>query len=208
MKRLLILLLIVVCGVAARAKDTDFNTWTAITAKVKIAKGLSASGTLDYRTRQDASSTDWLAFRTAINYQALPHFSVGGGYELQLLYRNGWNNRHRYQVQIGENLTAGRFDLSLRERFQHTIDSGDNDFVLRTRAQAKYKATDLLRPYASVEFHNSLNSGDGFDINFVRYIVGLEFKLNKTTSIAPYYCLNTYDKQNRHTAAIDINFNF
>ena len=107
MKRIVTLLLIAVCSVAVRAKDTDFNTWTIITAKVNIAKGLSVSGTLDYRTRQDASSTDWWAFRTAVNYQALPHFSVGGGYELQLLYRNGWNNRHRYQVQIGENFTAG-----------------------------------------------------------------------------------------------------
>ena len=208
MKRIVTLLLIAVCSVAVRAKDTDFNTWTIITAKVNIAKGLSVSGTLDYRTRQDASSTDWWAFRTAVNYQALPHFSIGGGYELQLLYRNGWNNRHRYQVQIGENFTAGRFDFSLRERFQHTIDSGSNDYVLRTRAQAKYKATDLLRPYVSVEPFNSMNKGDGFDFNFVRYIAGLEFKLNKTTSIAPYYCLNSYDNQNRHTAAIDINFNF
>ena len=209
MKKLTVFLFLTLFYSFVNAKDSDFTTWTNWTANVKLCDKVSVAGTLEYRTKDSASQTDRWNFLSAVTYKLLPYFNIGAGYELQLLQNNShWNNRHRYQVSLGENFSAGRFSFTFRERFQHTIDSGDNDFQLRTRAQVKFKACELARPYTYVEFFNSLNKGNSFDLLHTRCFFGTELKINSVVSVSPYYGLCIYEDKLKHVAGVDFNFYF
>lgn len=187
----------------------DFGTWTnwsvdyAATDKIELAAGM------EYRTTDNASETDRWAFNGGITYNPLKHLSVEGVYEFHHRNRSGvWKNRHRYNLAAIGSLKAGRWNFSLRERFQHTIESGESELRLRSRLQAKFKATNKISPYASIEMYNSLHSGEKFDITRMRYRAGFDFKIADNVSTDIYYLFNAEDGANKNIAGLDIAFHF
>ena len=166
----------------------DFGTWTnwsvdyAATDKIELAAGM------EYRTTDNASETDRWAFNGGITYNPLKHLSVEGVYEFHHRNRSGvWKNRHRYNLAAIGSLKAGRWNFSLRERFQHTIESGESELRLRSRLQAKFKATNKISPYASI---------------------GFDFKIADNVSTDIYYLFNAEDGANKNIAGLDIAFHF
>jgi long-subunit fatty acid transport protein len=112
-------------------------------------------------------------------------------------YADYWGLRHRFNVSATASQSFGNLTLSLRERWQYTYRpettvqryytangteadehtySGKGKNVWRNRLQAKYKLSNMFRPYANVETYMS----NGWDK--IRYAVGTELRLNKQHS--------------------------
>ena len=120
-------------------------------------------------------------------------------------YVKYWGIRHRFNVSLTGNVDIGDFNVSLRERWQYTYrpsktvaeryDYDDEEMdgkektyngkgknVLRSRLQVEYsKKSFPLKPFASVELHNS------WPVEKVRFIVGAEWKVTKQSTIGLNY---------------------
>ena len=120
-------------------------------------------------------------------------------------YVKYWGIRHRFNVSLTGNVDLGDFNVSLRERWQYTYrpsktvperyDYDDEEMdgkektyngkgknVLRSRLQVGYsKKSFPLKPFASVELHNS------WPVEKVRFIVGADWKVTKQSTIGLNY---------------------
>ncbi len=117
-----------------------------------------------------------------------------------------WAPRHRFNVSLTlDKKLFGDFRFSLRERWQYTyrpeytvserwkyLDnaydgkektySGKGKNVLRSRLQVEYDKKGLaFTPYANVELFNA------WDVQKVRYNVGLDWKLSNQHSLGAFY---------------------
>lgn len=125
-----------------------------------------------------------------------------------------WNSRHRVFVSLTLQKKFGNIEMSLREQWQYNhrlsttttrkgtkymLDDWDeetisietdsvsskNSHLLRSRLQAQYDKKGVAwKPFASIEMYNG---GSRFDIQKMRYTVGLEYKITKQHSVEAYY---------------------
>ena len=66
----------------------------------------------------------------------------------------------------------------------------ENDHILRSRLKLGVdKKGWAFSPFVSAEFHNSLNSGQDFNLEKVRTAIGTEYKINKHNEISLAYVL-------------------
>lgn len=120
-------------------------------------------------------------------------------------YADYWGSRHRFNVSLTfDKKLFGDFRFSLRERWQYTYRPSQNvtrwsylnnayestpheydgkgKNVLRSRLQIEYDKKGLaVTPYANVELFNAWN------IEKVRYHVGLDWKVAKKHSLGIFY---------------------
>ena len=106
---------------------------------------------------------------------------IAAGYEVH--YRNrgeaGWKFRHRYHFDGTLSTRVHRLKVSLRERFQHTFDSNNDELRWRSRVKLAYDIPKCkIEPYASVEMYNGLNRGEKFDVQRMRYRGGVVLPLS------------------------------
>ena len=136
---------------------------------------------MEWRTKDDLNKTDRWGLDVGGSYSVLPFLKVAAGYEIH--YRNrgesGWKFRHRYHFDGTLSTRVQRLKLSLRECFQHTFDSGGDEFLWRSRAKLAYDIPKCkIEPYASVEMYNGLNRGERFDVQRMRYRGGVVLPLS------------------------------
>lgn len=101
--------------------------------------------------------------------------------------------------------------MSLRERFQHTLD-GDDENELRLRSRVKL-AYDLPRsgvePYASVEAFNGLACGEQFRVTRLRYRGGAQFPLVGSWDGELFYIYqDDRGKKGRHVLGVKCVYRF
>lgn len=139
-----------------------------------------------------------------------------------------WSPRHRWYGSLAGSVDAGRWTFSLRERYQIThaplqyvpkyradgkrltdeAEEGDTEQFLRSRLQAKYNIRHCpFTPSASIELHNDLVNT--FQLDQVRYVVGGDWKLNKSSSLN-FHCRyeQRKDKDNGIVVLIGYNLSF
>ncbi len=202
-----------------QAQSDDFGLWTGLEVKKSIVKGLDLSAEGEYRLRNDWKDTERWSVGTSLSYRMLPFLKAAVGYTYLKVNRpetttakgniipEYWSPRHRFNASLTGNVKAGRFEFSLRERYQVTHrealsvpkisgkngSAKDNEeissktkTVLRSRLQAEYNIRKCpLAPYASVEIYNSMDR-DG-KLDKTRYTAGTAIKLNKHNAIDVYY---------------------
>jgi len=220
-KKGLLCLLGFFCCMGIEARD-DFGSLLSASVSKKIIKGLHISFEEEFRTRSDFSEIERFSHDLELSYKPLNFLKMGGAYNL-INYnhdKKGWEIRHRYYFYATGSLNAGRFTLSLRERFQSTKRQGVKEtatranpkLYLRSRLKADYNIRkSKFTPYASVELFNTLNNPVKNDINQWRSTAGVEYKLNKKSALELYYrYTNYYDDEDidRHLFCIGYAFKF
>ena len=126
-----------------RAQRPDFTTWLNVGAEYELKKsGFTLESGLEWRTKDHFRQTDRVGWNVDGSYQLLSWLKVGMGYELHLrnLDEEEWGFRHRYKLQaILSARVWSRLKVSLREKFQHTLDGDEeNELRLRTRLKLAY----------------------------------------------------------------------
>lgn len=208
------LLLLVLTAFAAGAQEL----WTSAALKKSFGKSWGADAEIEYRTHNHLSSSERLTFGISGEYK-YRWLKVDAGYKymhghtLEETTRKGniippyWIGRHRVYASLTGKLKLGRFELSLRERYQFTHRLGKwvpkyasdgetqksdewvspkDKHMLRSRIAAEYNIRkSRFTPFASVELYNDLSSS--FGVEKIRYTVGSEFKINKKNRLELFY---------------------
>lgn len=172
-------------------QEADYTTWAKMKVEYKVRKRLDVSTGLEWRTKNNLSMTDRWGLDVEAKYYLLPCLKIGTGYEIH--YRNrgeeGWKFRHRYHMDGTVSGQWLRWKFSLRERFQHTFNSEEKEFRLRSRLKMAYDiARCKLEPYVSVEMYNGLGKSEHFDIKRMRYRGGVSFPLAESWEAEAFYC--------------------
>lgn len=226
MKRLLLAILIL-AALPTMAQDQDFGLDLTLATDIKVDKRWSLGIEGEMISRNDCKTIDRWSLGLETSYKATDWLKLTAGYQLQynnyqekIKYQSSgdlktwrpsyWKEAYRFYASATFSTTVGRFDLSLRERWQYTlrpestqdrydfVDKAWEDqlietrhkHVLRSRAKVEYNIPKCkIDPYASVELYN------GWELDKTRYIVGLEWKIRKAHIIDLYYRYDNMGKQ-------------
>lgn len=207
----LLVAVLFIAPVTLCAQDRDFTTWASTGFKYKVKPAFTLSGKLEWRTKDDLNKTDRWGLDVGGSYSVLPFLKVAAGYEIH--YRNrgesGWKFRHRYHFDGTLSTRVQRLKLSLRERFQHTFDSGGDEFLWRSRAKLAYDIPKCkIEPYASVEMYNGLNRGERFDVQRMRYRGGVVLPLSSDWEADVFYCRQWESKARKDIVGVACTYSF
>ena len=228
MKKILLLVATIAISVGAVAQeftpsyyessDSDLQGRFKVAMGIPISEKVSLTWGEQLRTKDMFRSVDKILSSLSVAYTPWMFLEVGTEYALENEWigemhggpKKKWETRHRWNIDITEKLTAGRFELSLRERVRMVFSSEDtNKYVepnpfttLRTRLKAAYKNPSRWKPYTYVEVYTTLNAPKRVEnclrdplerdnyINRVRLVLGSELKINDKHKMDFHYMLN------------------
>ena len=150
--------------------DPEFGARLSASVDKKLAKGLHLN--LEEEIRFDNNFKLFNRFHTTfgITYKLHPNIKFGAGYALINLYNSDnssfKSSRHRFMVDATGSLRFGDWRLSLKERFQATVRTGNMNLyqnprtmlTLKSRLKLQYKGWHGIEPYAYIEMRNTLNA--------------------------------------------------
>lgn len=206
--------------------------WTSADVEKNFGKKWGVGVEVEYRTHDRLKSTERVTFSASGEYKHR-YFKVDAGYKFMMNHseteytKKGnvippyWIDKHRAWIGATGKLKLGRFELSLRERYQFTHRDGKtvpkfasdgitpkpdevilakDKHILRSRIACDWNIRKSpFTPFASVELYDNL--GYRFDLEKVRYTVGSEYKINKKNRVELFYryvqgCSDKSDKGN------------
>ena len=245
MKKLLLTALAAFMMLPAVAQsDTETGLWTSAEVQKKLSKQWNIAAEAEYRLREDFGATDRWTIAASATYKPLKWLKIDAGYKFMRVLNddetswkdNGvdpnkwtpawWCTKHRLFASVTGQWRTGRFDLSLRERWQYTyrpettVDRYDIDddewedkakdgkaqHVLRSRLQAEYDIPKCkIDPYASIELYNAKGG-----LQKIRYTAGADWKLTKQHVVSAFYrYLDSHDDDpNMHIIGLGYKYKF
>jgi len=226
------------------AAQTDSGMEFSVEGTHKFSKNLSASIGAEIRTRDNFSAWDRGTLSLDAAYKLNSNLKISAGYsflydqnEEKITYNeeetpNTWRpsyfgHRHRFNVSLTGNVDIGKFNVSLRERWQYTLkpettrqryDFDEEEWedktirckaknVLRSRLQIEYNIRKCpITPFVSAELYNSMN------LEKEKFVAGIEWKINKKQSLDAFYRYQTNseddEEPNRHIIGVGYNIKF
>lgn len=135
--------LLFLCLAILFARADDFGIWTGVDASQNLGvKGLSAQAGLGFRANNDLRSVSRWSGNVGLSYSPLKHLKFGAGYTYIYAYKQPecanryrkdgttwsgynythpyWRSKNRFNLDVKGDLDLGRFNISLRERYQLT----------------------------------------------------------------------------------------
>ena len=138
-KHALTLLLLLLCTIVrAQSTGDDFGIWYTLGAQKKLSQQLSISLEGEYRTRNNARTTDRWTIEAAAAWKPNRNLKIEGGYKFideqrqeKISYTTTpinlkhwrpsyYHIRHRVFLGAEASIQIQRFTISLRERWQYT----------------------------------------------------------------------------------------
>lgn len=193
------------------AQNADNGLWTSLEVKKKLKYGLAVSLQEEYKMRENFSNTDKLETTVDLSWKPLSYLKGGISY-CRIDYNHPANNnnpseywelRHRYIAYVMGSYEIGRFNLSLREKFQQTNrvgvvadkDKSNPTNILRSKFEVDYNIRKSpFTPYASVEVFYAFNEPNGIlnppatgMVTEVRSTIGVEYAINKRLAVDAGY---------------------
>ncbi len=227
MKKILLLVVTIAISVGAVAQeftptyyessDSDLQGRFKVAMDIPLSQKVKLTWGEQLRTKDSFRSVDKILSSLSVAYTPWKFLEVGTEYALVNEWQGKqdgsdirWRTKHRWNIDITEKLTAGRFELSLRERvrmefrgYKANKYTDPNPFTtLRTRLKAAYKNPSRWKPYAYVELYTTLNAPKRVEnclrdplerdnyINRVRIVLGSELKISDKHKMDFHYMLN------------------
>jgi len=150
--------------------DPELGARASFTLDKKLARGLHLRLDEEVRFDNNFSSFDRLHTTLSLRYKPVNNLRLGVGYALITPYSSSnsafKNIRHRMMVDASYGYRFGDWRLSLKERLQMTVRTGDfNEYqnpqmllALKSRLMLQYKGMQQLEPYGYVELRTPLNA--------------------------------------------------
>lgn len=239
------LLLAVAIPSGAQESSSETGLWISSEVQKKLSAQWSVSGEAEYRLRDNFGSTDRWTVALSTAYKPLSWLKLDAGYKLMRVLNPGeakwkdngvdmdkwtpawWCTKHRFFASATASLSLGRFDFSLRERWQFTYrpetttdryDVDDDEWeektkdskskhAFRTRLMAEYNIPKCkVDPFASMELYNQKGG-----LQKIRYTVGADWKLSKQHQLSLFYrYIDSKDSEepNMHVIGLGYKFKF
>ena len=227
MKKILLLVATITISLGAVAQeftpsyyessDSDLQGRFKVAMDIPLSQKVKLTWGEQLRTKDSFRSVDKILSSLSVAYTPWKFLEVGTEYAFVNEWQGKqhgsdirWRTKHRWNIDITEKLTAGRFELSLRERvrmefrgYEANKYTDPNPFTtLRTRLKAAYKNPSRWKPYAYVELYTTLNAPKRVEnclrdplerdnyINRVRIVLGSELKISDKHKMDFHYMLN------------------
>lgn len=171
MRHFLAILLLAACAVVVKAED--YGIWSGVEVSQNLGvKGLSADLGYDIRMNNHIKGVTRHSLNAGLAYSLTPNLKIGAAYSYIYSRSNWeredkyatddegnidydqwrgynythsfWRDKHRFVGYIKGDVDFGRFNLSLRERYQHTISSSTTTQKDKYRFNAVYNEDDEL----------------------------------------------------------------
>lgn len=241
-KRFILCTLLNILTIAVWAQSDDFGVWTNLDFKKKLFNGFDITAGGEFRTEDNSRKVERWGAEIGFDYVFSKGLKAEAGYNFiynHILERTTskgnivsayWTPRHRGYASLTADIDFGRFNLSLRERYQYTyrpersvskysssgtqkddeIIIGKSKSVIRTRPMIKYNIKRSgFKPYLSFELYNSIN--DNFSTDKTKLRVGTQYKLNKRHSFDFYYLFMNHsddDEPRGHVIGLGYTYTF
>lgn len=180
---------------------------------VPIGKSVNVQWSEQLRLGDNFGSVEKVVSSLGVDYKPLSFLKLGAEYCFVNEHDavEGWDIRHRLNLDVAGSYRAGRVKLSLRERVRlrfrsdsvNRFEKPDPFVTLRSRVKAAYDIRhSRWEPYAYAELYVTLNAPapvgnfktDAFShdnyINRVRLAVGTEYKIDKRNRLDFYYMVH------------------
>ena len=227
MKKILLLVVTIAISVGAVAQeftptyyessDSDLQGRFKVAMDIPLSQKVKLTWGEQLRTKDSFRSVDKILSSLSVAYTPWKFLELGTEYAFVNEWQGKqhgsdirWRTKRRWNIDITEKLTAGRFELSLRERVRMEFRGYEaNKYVepnpfttLRTRLKAAYKNPSRWKPYAYVELYTTLNAPKRVEnclrdplerdnyINRVRIVLGSELKISDKHKMDFHYMLN------------------
>jgi hypothetical protein len=218
MKKIFILVLASI-PFTGMAQSDDFGIYNSLDVVKTVSHRLKIDVGAEYRSHDNVKSTDRYSFGLSVDYKLSSWLSVGTGYDLlndnvDSPGENYWRKRHRLHFDFIDKLILGRMILSLRERWQYTYRPektiedqnvfvpGVGDNVLRSRIKLEYSTNTFVAPYVSVEMYN------GWRIEKMKYIAGVDLCISANDRIALYYMYQALNSSEQNINVIAVGYRY
>lgn len=206
--RLFSILIFILFTTIAMAQLDNKGVWSSVSVEKKVGE-IDWSAETELRTIYGVQLVDRWSLGLGADYRVNDYLKVALGYSLMNTLDSKYYNyqfRHRFNALATGRVKVDRFTFSLRERLQLTTkndskrirDDGSIDtyqinpaLVWRNRLQMEYNIRkSKFTPSLSAESSYELNNPDGNTFYKMRYILNVDYKINKRNTIALYTVLN------------------
>lgn len=199
----LLLSLMVVYSATAQdgsVTDRDFEIWSSASLSYKVSKVWKITLEEQLRLKTNASEIDQYFTEIGTEYELWKQFSIGLG--LRYSRKNdtkgniqGFEDRLRYNIDLGHKFAIERFDISNRLRFQSrnelgmTKEEGDiTNNRLRLKTSIAYNIKKWkLDPKFSAEIFRLFEEGEEEEFDKFRLTLGTGYDFKKFGKVGVFY---------------------
>ena len=193
------------------SEDGDLQGRFKVAMDIPISEKVKLTWGEQLRVKDSFGSMDKILSSLTVGYTPWNFLQLGTEYAFVNEKKgDDWRTKHRWNIDITEKATVGRFELSLRERvrmefrgYEANKYESPNPFTsLRTRLKVAYKNQSRWKPYTYVEVYATLNSPAKVEnylrdalardnyCNRVRLVFGSEMKINEKNKMDFHYMIN------------------
>jgi hypothetical protein len=192
------------------AQIKDFKLWSNIKLEVKILKKMSVEIEEELRLMDNVTQIDNYFTNVGFSYNFWNNFTFGGYY--RFIKKNElddrYSNIHRYYFDLEYDKSIGRWELTLRTRYQSAyknLYSSELGYRPENHSRNKFSlAYDIyrspLKPEIWFELYYQLNNSDGNVIDKMRIAPELSYSINKSSNIKVFFMIEKeYSVKNPET---------
>jgi hypothetical protein len=194
-----ILFVLVQSSLNAQKVIDDFGTWWGAEIRKTFAKDFRASLQAEYRLNENSSFTKNFYIAPAIQYAPLKWLYLNAGYRFDNRFQKEeryFNQRHRFNFDVGFTYELKRFDFEYRTRFQMQWEnyySNKIDYPLmfsRNKLSVTFKWPQLpLSTSAAGELWLPIQ--DNTELSKFRFVLAQEYRVTKKHRIQLRFVFQT-----------------
>lgn len=185
------------------AQNNDALLWTSIEVEKKFKSDITLKTEVGYRLYNNYQNIDKYYAELGISYKLNKYFRLLGQYRFvqkEKTFDHYFASRHRVSVGTKSGFKYKKFrfnwtckyQLKVFDDIEHNYGNTKLSSYNRNKFQVKYKTSSIkLFPYISYEFYIPLHAMSEYQyaIDTQRFLVGMEYKINKKNSFKLFYML-------------------
>ena len=196
-RKILVVMSFLLLSISAIGQEKDFGLWYEAAAEHKFSKKLEMDVSADVRTYKNASKIEEAFLEAGLTWYLNKHLSMAGSYRLtdNIEKDNSYYFQHKYFIDVKENGSLGRLNLSARFRLQirtktYLKDESEDhpDYTGRIKLKAVYKTPSFpLDPYIYAETFLPMFSKNSGSVGKNRFSAGAELNITRKHSVSMEY---------------------
>lgn len=194
---------------AQAQEETEWNIWTSFEIKKDITDRLSAFVAPQVRFAEQFEVDEYF-IQAGVEYELFNFLEIGGNYRYLINERTNKSTEyfHRMAFDLVGKHDINRFGVQLRTRYTNYDELDDNegfnDATMRYRLKSDYDIPNSrFKPSVGFELFHQIQDKE---INKIRYMAELAYKINKVHDIAVGYLMHAYPNQDRRTNILTLEY--
>ena len=217
--RFILLLLLLPAMVSGQVNDAGL--WSSINLQKKLNGKFTVDLCQEFRFNENISELGSFFTEASLQYKINKRISVSAGYRFinKRELDDHYSKRHRALIDLNLKHKISKVTAAARIRFQsqfadyYSSETGKiPENYLRTKLTFKYDTGKRITPSIGGETFVNLNRAEGMLLDTYRLSAGLEYEINKRTSVEVGYLLDkeiqVSEPWTSYITTVGFNYNF